>query len=263
MATQPQIFSNLQDWIKLRRELQSHTTFGSTKKSIGFVPTMGALHDGHRSLLIRSRSENDVSVLSIYLNPTQFDNKEDLKNYPKSFEADYQVACLADVDFILMPTFNEIYPDDYKYKIVESDFSQKLCGAHRPGHFEGMLTVVMKLLNIANADRAYFGEKDYQQLQLIRGMANAFFMPTEIVGCSTVREADGLAMSSRNKNLSPQSRNLAAHLHRTIISCATTDEARANLLDEGFEIDYIEDLHERRFAAVKIDGVRLIDNVKR
>jgi pantoate--beta-alanine ligase len=257
MAYAPVVFDNLQSWIAKRQLLKKQG------RRIGFVPTMGALHAGHSSLLERSRRENEISVLSIYVNPTQFDNKDDLAKYPLTLEADRKVAHQAGVDFILIPTYPQIYPDGYRYKITENELSTKLCGAHRPGHFDGVLTVVMKLLNIVQPDRAYFGEKDHQQLELVREMTKAFFIETEIVACPIVRETDGLAMSSRNVNLSPEARAIAPSFYRALTAAATPNEARATLKLQGFEVDYVEDIGKRRYGAAKIGGVRLIDNVER
>lgn len=253
----PQVFRNLQEWREKRRAIAREGL------SVGFVPTMGALHAGHVSLLERSRRENDVSILSIYVNPTQFDNKDDLQKYPLTFERDLEAAARSGVDFVLAPTFDQIYPDGYVYKVTENSLSQKLCGAHRPGHFDGVLTVVMKLLNLARADRAYFGEKDFQQLQLVRGMAEAFFMETEIVAVPTMREADGLAMSSRNVNLPVEARKIAPRFFRSLADARSPEEAKSSLEQSGFDIDYIEDIGSRRYGAVRIGGVRLIDNVER
>ena len=150
-----------------------------SRLQIGFVPTMGNLHQGHLSLLERCCTENDISVLSIFINPTQFNNKNDYTNYPQTLEQDLALAEKAKVDYILMPTYSELYPDDFAYQVSETKISQELEGKFRPGHFTGMLTVVLKLLLLVKAHRAYFGEKDYQQLQLIRGMAKSFFLETE------------------------------------------------------------------------------------
>jgi pantoate--beta-alanine ligase len=154
-----------------------------------------------------------------------------------------------------------MYADAFRYRVTETELSTILEGAHRPGHFAGMLTVVLKLLNIAAAERAYFGEKDWQQLSLVRGMADAFFLPTAIVPCPTVRESSGLALSSRNARLSAADRERAATLHRVLTTAATSDEAIGQLADAGFAIDYVDDYDGRRLAAVRLHGVRLIDNV--
>jgi pantoate--beta-alanine ligase len=187
-----QVFKTISEW----REFRKSEIFKGI--SLGFVPTMGALHDGHISLFNRSVKENDKSVASIFVNPTQFNDKEDLKNYPRNFDEDYRKLADAGVDYIIFPEYNDMYNDDFRYEVNEKELSKILCGASRPGHFTGVLTVVLKLLNIVKAGRAYFGEKDYQQYLLIKGMTEAFFIDTQIVPGAIVREADGLAMSSRN-----------------------------------------------------------------
>ena len=250
-------WDDLSRWIAVRRDLRR------AGFSIGFVPTMGALHAGHVSLLEKARAENDITVLSIYVNPTQFDSRDDLERYPASLDRDLDIAARAGVDHVLLPTDSQMYPDGFRYRIEETELSSRLCGAHRPGHFEGVLTVVLKLLQIAGCDRAYFGEKDYQQLELVRGMTEAFFIDAEIVACPTVREADGLAMSSRNLNLSPEARKTAPLLSRALRESGTAEEAAARLRAAGFEIDYVEDVGNRRFAAASLGDVRLIDNVER
>jgi len=257
MATSPQLFTELEDWITWRQKLERDG------RMVGFIPTMGALHSGHASLLERGRKENDVVVLSIYVNPTQFDNKDDLARYPKTLDHDRDVAMRAGVDAILLPTYSQMYPDEYKYKVSENDLSRQLCGAHRPGHFDGVLSVVMKLLNLVKPHRAYFGEKDYQQLQLIKGMVESFFLSTEIVPCPTLREADGLAMSSRNVNLTPNERKHAPRFFAALKESTSAQEASSRLAADGFVVDYIEDIGSRRYGAVKLGNVRLIDNVER
>jgi pantoate--beta-alanine ligase len=229
--------------------------------AIGFVPTMGALHSGHLSLVERSRVENEVSVVSIFVNPTQYDDPADLERYPRPFEADLAACEKAGVHLVLAPDYAELYPDDYRFKVTESTFSRELEGAHREGHFDGVLTVVLKLLNIVHPHRAYFGEKDWQQLQLVGDMAAALFLDTEIVGCSTVREADGLAMSSRNVHLEADQRRLAPIFHHVLDSGAASDEMRRVLESSGFEVEYVERRGDRVLGAVRLGEVRLIDNV--
>lgn len=228
----------------------------------GFVPTMGALHDGHATLLKRSRSENNVSVLSIFVNPTQFNDPNDLKKYPRTFESDLALAEKVGVDFIFAPTYETLYQDQYRYKISENELSQKFCGSHRPGHFDGVLSVVMKLFNIVEPTRAYFGEKDYQQLKLIEGMAQSFFMNVQIVPVPTVRESSGLAMSSRNIRLNPSDRKIADQLNHILRNAKNTLEAQQQLESVGFRVDYVEDWNHRRLAAAFLGEVRLIDNVE-
>jgi pantoate--beta-alanine ligase len=249
------VFERLSAW---RIERLDQIRAGLT---LGFVPTMGALHEGHLSLVRRSREENDRTLVSIFVNPTQFDNPADLAKYPSALDDD--LARLRDegTDFALLPTEAELYPDGYRYRVIEREMSRALEGVHRPGHFEGVLTVVLKLLQIARAERAYFGEKDWQQLNLVRGMADAFFLPTRIVGCPTVREPSGLALSSRNRRLRPSDREKAPEFHRILSSAPTADVACRELRAAGFGVDYVVDQDARRLGAVSLGGVRLIDNV--
>ena len=233
----------------------------SHEKSVGIVPTMGALHDGHRSLITRCRRENDICVVSIFVNPTQFNDANDLDNYPSTFDEDRDLCAAEGVDAIFMPQYADLYPDDYRYRVMENRDSQLLCGAHRPGHFDGMLSVVMKLFNLARPQRAYFGEKDWQQLQLVKGMVEAFFMPITIVPCPTVREADQLALSSRNRRLSNDHRQKAADFPRLLATNAPTGDVIRLLEKDGFTVDYVEDFMGRRCAAITCGGVRLIDNL--
>jgi pantoate--beta-alanine ligase len=249
-----EMIRNLEQWTSVRETL---------KGEVGFVPTMGALHEGHASLLKRARAENDVVVLSIYVNPTQFSDPKDLEKYPNTLEADLELARRYGVDYVLVPNYAQIYPDGFRFKVTENKVSNELCGAHRPGHFDGVLTVVMKLFNLVRPVRAYFGEKDFQQLQLIRDMAAAFFMNLEVVGCPTVREADGLAMSSRNVNLDNLARKQAPLFKQVLSEETSAQAARSRLEKSGFVVDYVEDRDGRRFGAVKLGGVRLIDNVAR
>lgn len=249
------VFEKLADWRAER------ATWENPAPSIGFVPTMGALHAGHRSLLERARAENERVVLSIFVNPAQFDNPTDLRSYPRTRTED---LALADglADAVLIPLVDEIYPDRFRFRVAESALSTRFEGAHRPGHFDGVLTVVMKLLLLVRARRAYFGEKDWQQLQLVQGMTEAFFLPTEIVPCPTVRDDDGLALSSRNRRLSAEARTRAAAFPsalRTSPDAATAAEALRIL---GFDVDYVEDHENVRLGAVRLEGVRLIDNVR-
>jgi pantoate--beta-alanine ligase len=250
------VFGSLAEWRIARRDLPG---------PLGFVPTMGALHSGHAALLERSVGECARTVLSIYLNPTQFNNPADLERYPRTLEADLAMARSLGVDAVITPCYEELYPDRYRFRIEENDLTRVLCGAHRPGHFTGVLTVVMKLLNLVRPDRAYFGEKDYQQYQLIRDLAAAFFLDAEIVPCATVREADGLALSSRNALLDGPGRRLAPRFHELLATPAGDAEVAAGLAAAGFEVDYVETLGGRRFGAVVVQcadrSVRLIDNV--
>jgi pantoate--beta-alanine ligase len=223
---------------------------------------MGALHEGHRTLIRRSKAENQLTVVSIFVNPTQFNDKNDFANYPKTIEQDSKILEEEGVDFLLLPKAEDIYKDQYTFKISENDLSTKFCGEFRPGHFDGVLTVVMKLFMLAKPHRAYFGEKDYQQLKLIEKMVDAFYLPLEIIACPSVREIDGLAMSSRNVRLDQTSREKAPMLAQTLAHSPTSQSAREELQKLGFKVDYVEDWEGRRLAAAYLGPVRLIDNVE-
>ena len=230
-------------------------------RDIGFVPTMGALHEGHRELLRRARNETDRVVLSIFVNPAQFNDPQDLASYPRTLEADLkQAEGLA--DDVLLPTAAELYPDGYRYRVTERTLSRELEGAARPGHFDGVLTVVLKLLVLVQPTRSYFGEKDWQQLQLVRDLAATFFLPGEIIACQTVREIDGLALSSRNRRLSHAARTQAAQFPMILRAAPHAGAAAEALRAAGFEVDYVTDRDGVRLGAVRVEGVRLIDNVR-
>jgi len=230
-------------------------------RSLGLVPTMGALHEGHLSLVRRSRAENDRTLVSIFVNPMQFDDETDLAHYPRTLEADLKTLRAEGADFVFLPRESDLYPDSYRYRVTETELTRVLEGAHRPGHFDGVLTVVLRLLQVVSADRAYFGEKDWQQLTLVRGMVEAFFLATTIVSCPTVREADGLAISSRNRLLPPDDRARAPRFYRALSSAPTAAAAARELRVCGFDVDYVEDRDGRRLGAVRLGAVRLIDNV--
>ncbi|OFZ15440.1 MAG: pantoate--beta-alanine ligase [Bdellovibrionales bacterium RBG_16_40_8] len=249
-------FERLSDWVSLRQELKQHN------RTIGFVPTMGALHEGHISLVNQAKKENDFTFVSIFVNPTQFNSKEDLEKYPRSITEDISLLNAAGVDAILLPNENEIYEDNFRFKITENKFSKILCGAYRPDHFDGVLTVVMKLLGIAQADRCYMGEKDFQQYLLIKDMRESFFLKTKIISCPTIRESSGLAMSSRNERLSTENKVKAAIIYKYLHEKKTVADVRQSLEDSGFKVEYVEEIYGRRFVAAWLENVRLIDNVK-
>ena len=243
------IFTDLQAWQQ------------GSRPELGFVPTMGALHEGHLDLVRRSRRENPATLVSIFVNPTQFDNPTDLAAYPIDLEKDANLLEEAGVDYLLAPNAAQMYPHGYKFRVQENQDSLILCGAHRAGHFDGMLTVVLKLLQLARARRAYFGEKDFQQLHLVRQMVADFFLDVEIVACPVVREADGLAMSSRNRRLDDKNRQLAAQLHQILQHPESPEWITRQLQETGFEVDYVQHWQGRRLAAAHLGGVRLIDNI--
>ena len=237
---------------------RAHVLSGHT---LGLVPTMGALHEGHLSLIRRSRAENDLTLVSIFVNPAQFEDRTDLEHYPRPLEADLATLRAEGIDFVWVPREEDLYPDSYRYRVTETERSTILEGASRPGHFDGVLTVVFKLLQIASAEHAYFGEKDWQQLTLVRGMVDAFFLATTIVACPTIREKDGLAVSSRNRRLLPEERARASRFYHVLSTAPTADAATRDLQAFGFVVDYVEDLDGRRLGAIRLGDVRLIDNV--
>ena len=249
------LIETLQSWMDYRDDVKA------SGLTIGFVPTMGALHEGHLELIRKARQETDCVVVSVFVNPTQFNDPKDLETYPKTLERDREMAAEAGADVVFAPTKENLYPDNYNYRISESQLSSFMEGEHRPGHFDGVLTIVMKLFNLVKPDRAYFGEKDFQQLKLIEGMVEAFFMNIKVVAVPTVREADGLAMSSRNALLTNEGRQRAPLFHRNLTGQESAEEARNALLKEGIIVEYVEDYQDRRLGAVVIDNVRLIDNV--
>lgn len=187
-------------------------------KTIGFVPTMGYLHEGHLSLVRKSKEENDVTVVSIFVNPLQFGPAEDFERYPRDEESDLKKLELEGVDLVFVPSVQEMYPEPVLTTVVVERLSEPMCGRFRPGHFQGVATVVAKLFNIVQPDRAYFGKKDYQQLRVIQRMVKDLNFPVQVVEVETVREDDGLAMSSRNAYLTPEERKVAPLIYRALLS---------------------------------------------
>jgi pantoate--beta-alanine ligase len=245
------IFHDLDEWCNFRRTITS---------SLGFVPTMGNLHAGHASLMALSKAENDVTAVSIFINPTQFNQVQDFESYPRTLEADLQLLKDHGVDYCILPTKESIYHDNFCYSLTETERSLIMEGAHRPGHFNGVLTIVMKLLNLLKPRVAYFGEKDYQQYQLIQGMVQSFFMDITITLGSTLREASGLAYSSRNNRLQPEERCLADKFAAIFHQDKPCKKLVNELENEGIIVEYVIDYEARRYAAVVIGTVRLIDN---
>lgn len=257
-------------------------------KATGFVPTMGALHAGHKSLIDRARKENDLVVVSIFVNPTQFGPGEDLDKYPRTFEADEKLCAQAGADAIFYPDKKDMYDEDARTFVEVGGLHDVLCGMSRPGHFRGVATVVLKLFNLVRPARAYFGRKDAQQLRIIQTMARDLNVPVEIVPCEIVREPDGLAMSSRNRYLSPKERKQALCLSRALEHCKKSvakgerDAMKligemAEMIEEepSAEIDYVAIVNAQTLEdvpaiagpclaalAVKIGQTRLIDNVR-
>jgi pantoate--beta-alanine ligase len=273
--------------IRRKSDLRAMTSaWRRSGETIGVVLTMGALHSGHLSLVGTARDRADRVIVTIFVNPRQFDNPADLVNYPRAEESDAEKLTPYDVDILYVPNPDEIYPDGFATTITVSGVSGGLCGDTRPGHFDGVATVVTKLLLQTDADFTFFGEKDYQQLQVVRRLATDLDLKAEIVACPTVREEDGLAMSSRNLRLNTEARTAAPLIRRLLISTAAAIEkgtpvpealatARQELTSAGIdEVDYLElrsepdlvpleiaDRPARLFIAVWLDGVRLIDNL--
>lgn len=249
-----QVIKSISEWQALRKQVQ---------KTIGFVATMGCLHEGHASLLEKSKKENAITVLSIFVNPTQFNQQSDFTNYPKTEERDLAMAKSLAVDYVFMPTVQEIYPESNAIFVdTASPISQIMEGKHRPGHFSGMLTIVLKLLLLIKPTRAYFGEKDYQQYELVKKLALNFFLECEIIPCTTLRESSGLALSSRNQRLSPAAREIAVQFAQLFHQYPKN--SKENILDKLYNlnvtVDYLQQYQDRVFIAAWIDGIRLIDN---
>jgi pantoate--beta-alanine ligase len=184
--------------------------------SLGFVPTMGALHEGHMSLIRRSVNENQFTAVSIFVNPTQFNEKHDFDHYPRNLEADLEMLASFPIDLVFVPASSEIYPEPDTRVFDFGGLDKTMEGWHRPGHFNGVAQVVSKLFEIIHPDRVYFGEKDFQQLAIVRALVRQLDIPVEIIGCPIIREADGLAMSSRNKLLSPEQRIAATRISKAL-----------------------------------------------
>lgn len=256
-------------------------------RKVGFVPTMGALHAGHAALVRQARLETDFVVVSIFVNPTQFGPNEDFAKYPRTLEADRQLCTAVGTDLIFCPEAATMYPPGASTFVEVPALQTGLCGDRRPGHFRGVATVVLKLLNIVAPDVAYFGQKDYQQARLLQQMAEDLNVSTDIVICPTVRESDGLAMSSRNRYLSPTERNNATCLHAALQharSLLAAGENHVNVLTRGMmdileqtpgiRIDYVEIRDAKTLApltvieqpvvaalALYLGTTRLIDNM--
>jgi pantoate--beta-alanine ligase len=273
----------VRDVASLRRRVQG---LRSSNQMIALVPTMGALHAGHMALVERAKALADKVVVTIFVNPTQFGPDEDLAAYPRQESEDWALLAAADVDVLYMPDALAMYPEHFQTEIRVSDVSQGLCGAHRAGHFDGVATVVAKLLLQASPDIALFGEKDFQQLTVIKRLVADLDIPVDIVGVPTVREDDGLALSSRNAYLTEEERAIAPILHRELTAVAIDIAEGADikvccarsvdtLMAAGFSaVDYVEAREAltlsplmahgpdaRVLGAAQLGGARLIDNV--
>lgn len=263
------------------------TSWRRAGERIAVVPTMGALHDGHLSLVTAARAHAERVIVTLFVNPRQFNNPEDLAKYPRTEQSDAAKLAPFGADVLYVPDGDQMYPQGFATNISVSGVSEGLCGAARPGHFDGVATVVTKLLIQTDADVAMFGEKDFQQLQVVRRLAEDLDLKTRIIGCPTVREADGLAMSSRNQRLGDESRARAPVIRQTLAQAADAirqgAQVAAVLADAGDQlraaglgpVDYLEyrrdsdlqpaaapDAPARLLVAAWLDGVRLIDNLE-
>lgn len=260
--------------VEIREQVTAARKQGLT---VGLVPTMGALHEGHGALMQRAREETGFVVVTIFVNPTQFNRPDDFQKYPRDLETDLAFCDRYGVDAVFAPEANEVYPGDPLTSVDVSSISSRLEGEFRPGHFRGVLTVVAKLFNIVPADRAYFGEKDAQQLAVIQNMAADLNFPIMIVPVPTVREADGLAMSSRNQRLTPAQRKIAPIIYKALFEARQSMPAALRMLSDVPEIrvEYFETVDPATFqrvdptasdvlivTAVWLGDVRLIDNLR-
>ncbi len=258
-------------------------------KKVGFVPTMGYLHEGHKSLIRCSKKENDITVVSIFVNPLQFGKNEDLDRYPRDFERDRNICQEEGVDYLFYPDYKDMYPEGFQTYVEVTELSKGLCGDFRPNHFKGVATVVLKLFNIVNPDNAYFGKKDYQQFKIVERMVKDLNLPINVVGCPIVREPDGLAMSSRNTYLSKEERESALFIYKGLLEgkkLFESGEKDSEKIKQAVyqtinkaplvkNIQYIElvdkdTLKPKKFAekgdiiavAVYVGNTRLIDNIE-
>ena len=287
--SQPEVITSIprmRDRVAEARRAGGHTR-PEPGRGVGLVPTMGALHAGHTRLIDLARAQCDVVIVSIFVNPLQFDRPEDLEKYPRSLHTDVELCAASGVDVVFAPSVAEMYPSPLDCVVDVGRVAEHLCGRFRPGHFRGVATVVMKLFQIAQPDRAYFGEKDAQQLSVIRRMVADFNVPIDVVGVPTVREPDGLALSSRNQRLQPDERRVATVLYAALqvaksqVAAGVRDAVRVRQAardlvsrEPAVRLEYLEVVDPREMQPVeRIDGpviaagaiwvgtTRLIDNV--
>jgi len=276
----PEIIRTL---VELRSKVAGWKAAG---ESVAVVPTMGALHQGHLSLVRAAKEACDRVIVTIFINPKQFNNPEDYKNYPRTEEEDARKLIALKADVVYVPDGEQMYPYGFATTVSVEGITQGLCGAHRAGHFDGVATIVTKLFTQSQADKAFFGEKDYQQLQVVTRLARDLDLPIEVIGCPTIREEDGLAMSSRNLLLSDRARTWAPELHRAmeemsegLLAGGDLETLRAAAVSRveraGFtQVEYLDlrsadqlelmttpDRPARLLAAAWLAGVRLIDNI--
>ncbi|MBI9031666.1 pantoate--beta-alanine ligase [bacterium] len=275
-----QVIDSLKEMIHLSRNWDKN-------QKIGFVPTMGALHTGHLALVKQSLESCDITIVSIFVNPAQFGANEDFSRYPKTFEEDYQSLLDLGVDYIFLPNSNQMYPQNYKTWINLDAITEVLCGASRPGHFTGVATIVLKLVNLVRPTLMYMGEKDFQQIVVLETMLTDLNLETKIVRCPIVRNEFGLALSSRNRYLSDQERMIAPEIFKAMQALRASfrneiidtsellSQLEKSLVEKGFKIDYSEIVDsatlervklvrrgDRLLVAVFLGNTRLIDNME-
>lgn len=259
----PKLFKKIKEIRGFLKELKCN----GSNLSVGFVPTMGYLHKGHMELVKLSKLQNEITVVSIYVNPIQFGAGEDYERYPRDLEKDLAMCEEAGVDVVFAPEDQEMYPELPKVKIDIPGLTDRLEGAYRPGHFNGVAIVVLKFLHIVQPDRAYFGEKDYQQLKVVERLVKDLSLPVEIVPVPTVREEDGLACSSRNVYLSPEERQSALAIYRSFLLAQKlfqSGNTDANLLKEAIKDFLLKHPHVRKIDYVEItdEELNLVEEVK-
>ncbi len=274
--------------IKKLNEMQARISLiKERKETIGFVPTMGALHKGHISLMHNARDENDKLIVSIFVNPTQFDNRDDFKSYPHQLDKDIEIAESMNVDIVFVPYAEELYEEGFCTYVLQTKLTEPLCGKLRPGHFKGVTTIMTKLFNIIKPDRAYLGQKDYQQNIVIKRLVRDLNMTIDIKVLPTVRDKDGLAFSSRNKHLNPQERSNALCIYNSLLKAKSMysssvkdvnkiiEEMTSIIKNEKYtKIDYVSIVNPNTLegiscingkavatVAVRVGNTRLIDNI--
>lgn len=273
---------------KTKKEIEAFITpYLSKDKTIGFVPTMGALHNGHLSLVQKSVGENDLTVASIFVNPTQFNNPDDLKNYPRNFNDDIRKLEKAGCQVVFIPDTNEMYPEKDDRLFSFDGIESKMEGEHRPGHFNGVAQIVSKLFDIVPANRAYFGLKDFQQLAIIKSLVKQLKLPISIVACNTIRESDGLAMSSRNALLLDEHRSTASIIYKTMVEASSIIKeigiepakqyVKKTIEETNLTLEYFDIVDDSSLETIPADSqnytaiaciavwagkVRLIDNIQ-
>lgn len=244
-------------------ELQAYiTTERTAGRTVGFVPTMGALHAGHISLVKRALQECDRCVVSVFVNPTQFNDPKDLATYPRTFEADALLLAEAGADAVFHPSVEEVYPERDERIFEVGRVAEVMEGAHRPGHFNGVMQVVSRLFDIVRPDKAFFGDKDFQQIAVVRAMVRLIGSPVQIVDCPIIRESDGLALSSRNVRLTPEQRSIAPNIYRTLRESLDFAKEHTPAETEHWVVDQLNAIDQLRVEYYEIVDANSLERVK-